>query len=146
MKSTDIDLDLARRAREEFKADCKIVIEDFDVHAINKIHCVVIHVGQWVEHFKIGLGFVLEHTGEAIHHSFNRHCLNTALIDNYIHPGYLDDLKKKNCCLCKWKLQKTLVKITNQKKNIYMGPYKLLQPPYWWSCPHEPASIMANAQ
>ena len=95
IKSTDIDLDLARRAREEFKADCKIVIEDFDVHAINKIHCVVIHVGQWVEHFKIGLGFVLEHTGEAIHHSFDKHCLNTALIADYKHPGYLGDLKKK---------------------------------------------------
>ena len=93
--STDIDLELARRAREEFKADCKVVIDDFDVHAINKIHCVVIHVGQWVEHFKIGLGFVLEHTGEAIHHSFDKHCLNTALIADYKHPKYLDDLKKK---------------------------------------------------
>ena len=91
MKSTDIDLDLARRAREELKADCKVVIEDFDVHAINKIHCVVIHV----EHFKIGLGFSLEHTGEAIHHSFDNHCKNTALIADYKHPGYLDDLKKK---------------------------------------------------
>ena len=55
----------------------------------------VIHVGQWVEHFKIGLGFVVEHTGEAIHHSFDLHCLNTALIADYKHPGYLGDLKKK---------------------------------------------------
>ena len=32
--------------------------------------------------------------------------------------------------------------------NIYkkMGPYKLLQPPHRWSRPHEPTSIMANAQ
>ena len=27
-----------------------------------------------------------------------------------------------------------------------MGPYKLLQPPRRWSRPHEPTSIMANAQ
>ena len=27
-----------------------------------------------------------------------------------------------------------------------MGPYKLLQPPRQWSRPHEPTSIMANAQ
>ena len=27
-----------------------------------------------------------------------------------------------------------------------MGPYKLLKPPRRWSCPHEPTSIMANAQ
>ena len=27
-----------------------------------------------------------------------------------------------------------------------MGPYKLLQPPRGWSRPHEPTSIMANAQ
>merc|ERR1712083_1074867 len=90
-----MDPDLARRAGEEFKADCKVVIEDFDVHAIKKIHCIVIHVGQWGEHFKIGLGFVLEHTGEAIHHSFDRHCLNTALIADYKHPKYIGDLKKK---------------------------------------------------
>ena len=32
------------------------------------------------------------------------------------------------------------------KKNKKMGPYKLLQPPRWWSRPHEPTSIMANAQ
>ena len=37
-----------------------------------------------------------------------------------------------------------LKKITSQKKN--MGPYKLLQPPRRWSRPHEPTSIMANAQ
>ena len=37
-----------------------------------------------------------------------------------------------------------LKKFTNQKKN--MGPYKLLQPPRRWSRPHEPTSIMANAQ
>ena len=33
--------------------------------------------------------------------------------------------------------------------NIYkkkIGPYKLLQPPRQWSRPHEPTSIMANAQ
>ena len=46
-----------------------------------------------------------------------------------------------------------LKKITSQKeklpikeKKIYMGPYKLLQPPRRWSRPHEPTSIMANAQ
>ena len=38
-----------------------------------------------------------------------------------------------------------LKKFTNQKKK-YMGPYKLLQPPRRWSRPHEPTSIMANAQ
>ena len=27
-----------------------------------------------------------------------------------------------------------------------MGPYKLLQPPRRWTRPHEPTSIMANAQ
>ena len=27
-----------------------------------------------------------------------------------------------------------------------MGTYKLLQPPRRWSRPHEPTSIMANAQ
>ena len=27
-----------------------------------------------------------------------------------------------------------------------MGPHKLLQTPRRWSCPHEPTSIMANAQ
>ena len=27
-----------------------------------------------------------------------------------------------------------------------MGLYKLQQPPRRWSCPHEPTSIMANAQ
>ena len=27
-----------------------------------------------------------------------------------------------------------------------MGPYKLQQPPRRWSRPHEPTSIMANAQ
>ena len=35
-------------------------------------------------------------------------------------------------------------KIYQSKKN--MGPYKLLQPPRRWSCPHEPTSIMANVQ
>ena len=38
-----------------------------------------------------------------------------------------------------------LKKFTNQKKKN-MGPYKLLQPPRRWSRPHEPTSIMANAQ
>ena len=32
------------------------------------------------------------------------------------------------------------------KKKKNMGPYKLLQPPCRWSRPHEPTSIMANAQ
>ena len=27
-----------------------------------------------------------------------------------------------------------------------MGPYKLQQPPRWWSRQHEPTSIMANVQ
>ena len=27
-----------------------------------------------------------------------------------------------------------------------MGPYKLLQPPRRWSRPHEPTSVMPNAQ
>ena len=39
-----------------------------------------------------------------------------------------------------------LKKFTNQKKKKNMGPYKLLQPPRRWSRPHEPTSIMANAQ
>ncbi len=52
-------------------------------------------MGQWVEHFKIGLGFVLEHTGEAIHDSFDQFCKKKALIADYKNPKYLDDLKKK---------------------------------------------------
>ena len=44
-----------------------------------------------------------------------------------------------------------LKKITSQKEKLpikkkNMGPYKLLQPPRRWSRPHEPTSIMANAQ
>ena len=47
------------------------------------------------------------------------------------------------------------IKYTLKKNNIYiyeyilkknMGPNKLLQPPHRWSRPHEPTSIMANAQ
>ena len=39
-----------------------------------------------------------------------------------------------------------LKKNYQSKKKKNMGPYKLLQPPRRWSCPHEPTSIMANAQ
>ena len=47
-----------------------------------------------------------------------------------------------------YQLKKLPVKKKNyqSKKKKHMGPYKLLQPPRWWSRPHEPTSIMANAQ
>ena len=47
------------------------------------------------------------------------------------------------------KIQKKMINFGKKlpvKKKKYMGPYKLLQPPRWWSRPHVPTSIMANAQ
>ena len=43
-------------------------------------------------------------------------------------------------------VKKLPIKKIYQSKKKNMGPYKLLQPPRRWSRPHEPTSIMANAQ
>ena len=63
----DEEIELCHQAMDKFKYDCKIVISDFDINAIHSIYNCIVHVPKWIDHFKIGLGFVMEQTGESLH-------------------------------------------------------------------------------
>ena len=91
----DEDLEQCNDALKKFKIAAKVVIDDFDIHAINKIHSVAIHVGKWINHFKIGLGFVIEQTGEAIHDDLHKYYTNKSLMADPKNDKYLDDLFAK---------------------------------------------------
>ena len=88
-----IDVDLCRKKIEKFTADSLVLFEDFDVNAINKLHACHVHVMEWIEEYKMGLGNVDEQTGESCHQDFKKFC-NGRLMENIDDPGYLECLRK----------------------------------------------------
>ena len=90
----DDEIEQCHRAMEKFRRDCLVVIEDFDVLAINSMYACVVHVMKWIDHFKVGLGFVIEQTGEALHEDLDCFFKNKAMISNTKNPNYLISLKK----------------------------------------------------
>ena len=91
--STEIDIDLCKEKIQNFNRDCKILIDDFGLSAINKLHECFCHLLPWLEHFQVGLRCASEHTGEHIHSDLFEFCAQKQIL-NKAHPGYLDCLKK----------------------------------------------------
>ena len=80
----EIDIDECEKKIEKFTSDSLVLIRDFDVNAINKLHECHIHLTEWLREFKMGLGNVCEQTGESGH----------AYWDKFVHsrlPKYIDD-------------------------------------------------------
>ena len=95
---------------DKFKYDCKIVINDFDVNAIHSIYNCIVHVPKWIDHFKIGLGFVMEQTGESLHEDYDSFVKNKAMISNIdSEERYLISLKKNTVAFEREKFRKKLV-------------------------------------
>ena len=88
------EIELCHQAMDKFKYDCKIVISDFDIHAIHSIYNCIVHVPKWIDHFKIGLGFVMEQTGESLHEDYDSFVKNKAMISKIDSHKYLESLKK----------------------------------------------------
>ena len=88
-----IDVDLCREKIEKFTRDSKVLIKDFEVNAINKLHACHVHLMEWIEEFKMGLGNVDEQTGESSHHDFKKFCQGR-LIEDIDDPRYLECLRK----------------------------------------------------
>ena len=59
------------------------------------VNIYIVIVGKWINHFKIGLGFVIEQTGEAIHDDLHKYYTNKSLMADPKNPKYLDDLLAK---------------------------------------------------
>jgi len=93
VKSLEIDLESASRSIEKFKNDCKVIFEDYNVNAINKLHECFCHLLEWLEFFKIGLGFVSEQTGESLHSDFDEYSKRKQIV-NISHPNFLTNLKR----------------------------------------------------
>ena len=89
----DIDVEECKEKIEKFTSDSLVLIEDFDVNAINKLHECHIHLTEWLEEFKMGLGNVAEGTGESAHQDFSKFCQGR-LLKNIDDPGYLECLRK----------------------------------------------------
>ena len=58
----EVDVDECTQKIEKFTSDSLVLINDFDVNAINKLHECHIHLTEWLEEFKMGLGNVAEST------------------------------------------------------------------------------------
>ena len=89
----DIDVEECKEKIEKFTSDSLVLIEDFDCNAINKLHECHIHLTEWLEEFKMGLGNVAEGTGESAHQDFSKFCQGR-LLKNIDDPGYLECLRK----------------------------------------------------
>ena len=90
----DDEIEQCHKVMEKFRRDCLVVIEDFDVPAINSMYACVVHVMKWIDHFKVGLGFVIEQTGESLHEDLDIFFKNKAMISNTKNPNYLISLLK----------------------------------------------------
>ena len=52
-----------------------------------KVHIAVCHILPYIEEFKTGLGNFADQTGEAIHHQFNKTCINYKCSVNHSEHG-----------------------------------------------------------
>ena len=91
--SDNIDVDLCRQKLEKFKIDSLVLIKDYNVSAINKLHECHVHFLEWIEEFEMGLGYVDEQTGESGHQDFMDFCKGR-LIEDIDDPRYLECLRK----------------------------------------------------